>query len=72
MILPPLRRVEVAMTCNMNNFNDKEIAELVKTNPDTLKLEEIIRCFYDTKLNEKAIIYQAVRKPKSIKRTGSL
>jgi outer membrane protein OmpA-like peptidoglycan-associated protein len=61
MILPPLRRVEVAMTCNMNNFNDKEIAELVKTNPDTLKLEErLYGAFMTQKLNEKAIIYQAI------------
>lgn len=39
-ILPPLRRVEVTMRCNKNNFNDEQIAEYIESNPDTLNLNE--------------------------------
>ena len=39
-ILPPLRRVEVTMRCNKNNFNDEQIAEFIESNPDTLNLNE--------------------------------
>ena len=39
-ILPPLRRVEVSMVCNKNNFNDQQIYEMMKTNPDTLSTNE--------------------------------
>lgn len=39
-ILPPLRRVEVSMVCNKNDFNEQQICEMMKVNPDTLSLNE--------------------------------
>ena len=41
-ILPPLRRVEVTMRCNKNNFTDEQIRDLATTNPDTLNLNELL------------------------------
>lgn len=45
-ILPPLRRVEVTMNCNKNNFTDEQIRELASTNPDTLNLNELLYAAY--------------------------
>lgn len=39
-ILPPLRRVEVSMVCNKNDFNEQQICQMMKSNPDTLSLNE--------------------------------
>ena len=39
-ILPPLRRVEMSVTCNKNNYTDEEIVELVVTDPSKLTLNE--------------------------------
>ena len=39
-ILPPLRRAEIAITCNKNNFTDEEIVELVVKDPAKLNLNE--------------------------------
>lgn len=39
-ILPPLRRTEIAITCNKNNFTDEEIVELVVSDPSKLNLNE--------------------------------
>jgi len=39
-ILPPLRRVDMSVTCNKNNFTDEEIVELVVTDPSKLTLNE--------------------------------
>ncbi|MCL2290932.1 MAG: hypothetical protein FWC34_09575 [Bacteroidetes bacterium] len=39
-ILPPLRRAEIAITCNKNNYTDEEIVELVVKDPSKLTLNE--------------------------------
>lgn len=39
-ILPPLRRVEISMVCNKNNFNEEQICQMMRTNPDTLSTNE--------------------------------
>ncbi|MCQ2285384.1 MAG: hypothetical protein MJZ76_00720 [Bacteroidales bacterium] len=60
-ILPPLRRVEVTMRCNKNNFNDEQIAAMAKSNPDTLNLEELLYAAYMTKdAKEKMAIYTTI------------
>ena len=60
-ILPPLRRVEVAMVCNKNNFNDQQISEMMKTNPDTLSVnEKMYAAYMEQDLEKKASIYNAI------------
>ncbi len=60
-ILPPLRRFEVTMTCNKHLFDNDQIAEYVKTNPDTLNLEErLFGAFMTKDLDEKAEIYKEI------------
>jgi len=39
-ILPPLRRAEISVTCNKNNFTDEEIVKLVVSDPSKLNLNE--------------------------------
>lgn len=39
-ILPPLRRSEISLICNKNKYNDKEILELVFSDPKVLSLNE--------------------------------
>jgi outer membrane protein OmpA-like peptidoglycan-associated protein len=39
-ILPPLRRAEIAITCNKNNYTDEEIFELAKTDISKLTMNE--------------------------------
>lgn len=57
-ILPPLRRAEISMICNKNQFNDQQIAEFIKTNPDTLSLNERLYAAYMEKdLAKKKVIY---------------
>ena len=60
-ILPPLRRVEVAMVCNKNNFNDQQIKEMMNTNPDTLSVnEKMYAAYMEQDLEKKASIYNAI------------
>jgi tetratricopeptide (TPR) repeat protein len=58
-ILPKLRRSMINVNIDNIGYSDEELAELVKTNPDTLKLEEILYAATLTDdLNEKLAIYQ--------------
>jgi Flp pilus assembly protein TadD len=62
-ILPQLRRSQFAINVDKIGYSDEQIAELAKTNPDSLKLEEILYAATLTKdLNEKLAIYQAAAK----------
>src|SRR5574344_135745 len=62
-ILPPLRRAEISMVCNKNLFNDKQIAEYINSNPDTLSLNERLYAAYMEKdLAKKSAIYTAITK----------
>jgi tetratricopeptide (TPR) repeat protein len=58
-VLPKLRRSMINVNVDNIGYSDEELAELVKTNPDTLKLEEILYAATLTDdLNEKLAIYQ--------------
>ena len=60
-ILPQLRRAEVSMVCNKNMFNDEQIAQFVKSNPDTLSVNEKLYAAYMEKdLAKKEAIYKVV------------
>lgn len=60
-ILPPLRRVEVALVCNKNNFNDQQIAEKVISEPSVLTLNErLYAAAMEKDLNKKMAIYKAI------------
>jgi Flp pilus assembly protein TadD len=41
-ILPKLRRSVMTLNVEVTGYSDEELADLVKSNPDTLKLEEIL------------------------------
>jgi len=49
-ILPPLRRAEIAVTCNKNNFTDEEIVELAVSDISKLNINE--RLFAASKIDE--------------------
>jgi tetratricopeptide (TPR) repeat protein len=58
-ILPKLRRSMINVNVDNIGYSDEEIAELARTNPDALKLEEILYAAKLTDdLNEKLTIYQ--------------
>lgn len=58
-ILPKLRRSEVRLVYEVNGYSDEELAELSKSNPDTLKIEEILKAATLTSdLNEQLRIYR--------------
>lgn len=58
-ILPKLRRSEVRLVYEVNGYSDEELIELSKTNPDTLKIEEILKAATLTNdLNEQLRIYR--------------
>lgn len=60
-ILPPLRRVEVSLVCNKNNYNDEQIAELVVSDPSKLNLNErLYAAAKEQDLNKKMDIYKAI------------
>ena len=42
MILPPLRRAEISIVYNKNNFNDAEILEFATSNPGILSANELL------------------------------
>jgi tetratricopeptide (TPR) repeat protein len=58
-VLPKLRRSMLNINVDKIGYSDEEIVELVKTNPDTLNLEEILYAATLTEdLEEKLAIYQ--------------
>jgi tetratricopeptide (TPR) repeat protein len=58
-VLPKLRRSMLNINVDKIGYSDEEIAELVKTNPDTLNLEEILYAASLTEdLEEKLAIYK--------------
>jgi len=60
-ILPPLRRAEMAITCNKNNFTDEEILALAKSNPAKLNTnEKLYAAALTNDLTEKAKFYKKV------------
>jgi len=57
-ILPPLRRAEIAITCNKNNFTDAEISELALTEPYKLSAnEKMYAAALNQNLDDKETIY---------------
>jgi len=57
-ILPPLRRVEIAITCNKNNYTDEEIAALALTEPTKLSAnEKMYAAALNSNLDDKETIY---------------
>ena len=57
-ILPPLRRAEISLVCNKNTFNDQQISELMKSNPDTLSTnEKLYAASMEQDLNKKEEMY---------------
>ena len=57
-ILPPLRRAEIAVTCNKNNYTDEEISELALTDPTKLTAnEKMYAAALNNDLNDKETIY---------------
>jgi outer membrane protein OmpA-like peptidoglycan-associated protein len=53
-ILPPLRRTEIAITCNKNDYTDEEIFELAKTDISKLSVnEQLFAASKTTDLKEK-------------------
>jgi outer membrane protein OmpA-like peptidoglycan-associated protein len=61
MILPPLRRAEIAITCNKNNYTDEEIFELAKEDISKLNAnEKMYAASHETDLVEKVIIYDDI------------
>lgn len=57
-VLPPLRRVEVGMRCNKNDYTDQQIAEMIYTDPDALSLnEKLYAASMEQDLSKKAQIY---------------
>jgi len=57
-ILPPLRRAEIAITCNKNNYTDAEIAELALTEPYKLSAnEKLYAAALNDNLDDKETIY---------------
>ena len=68
-ILPPLRRAEVSMVFNKNNFNDEQIVALINTNPDTLSLNErLYAASLTDDVNKKEAIYSAIIADESVQK----
>jgi outer membrane protein OmpA-like peptidoglycan-associated protein len=61
MILPPLRRSEITLVCNKNNFNDEQILHFAIANPDTLSVNEKLYAAFLTKdVAKKETIYSEI------------
>lgn len=59
-ILPKLRRAKLALAIDVIGYSDEELQNLANTNPDTLKVEEILyAASLTSSLDEKLAIYQA-------------
>lgn len=58
-IFPKLRRAEIKTNYDLTGYSDEELKAISVSNPDTLKLEEILFCatLYDD-LNEKLRVYK--------------
>ena len=62
-ILPPLRRAEIAVVCNKNNYTDEELFELAVTDPSKLNTnEKLYAAFKNTDLIEQEKIYSSITK----------
>lgn len=60
-ILPPLRRAEISLVYNKNQYNDQEIMKLATTNPEKLNLNERLYAASLAQSNAtKADIYTAI------------
>jgi Tfp pilus assembly protein PilF len=60
-ILPPLRRAEIAVVCNKNNYTDEEIIELASSDPSKLTLnEKLYAAFKKDDVAEKGKIYNGI------------
>ena len=60
-ILPPLRRAEISLVYNKNQYNDQEIMKLATTNPEKLTLNERLYAASLAQSNAtKADIYTAI------------
>jgi len=60
-ILPPLRRAEIGITCNKNNYTDEEIKEFALSDPSKLSAnEKMYAAALNTELNVKEIIYKDI------------
>lgn len=62
-IFPSLRRSLITITYDIEGYSDAELLALGKSNPDQLKLEEILKAATLTEnLNEKLAMYNAAKK----------
>ncbi len=62
-VLPQLRRSQINFVYDLTGYSDEELTALVKSNPDTLKLEELLFAATLTDdLNEKMRIYKEVER----------
>jgi len=60
-ILPPLRRTQIKVVYDLTGYSDEELIALSKSNPDTLKVEELLFTATLTEdLNEKLRLYKEV------------
>jgi Tfp pilus assembly protein PilF len=62
-VLPQLRRSQINLVYDLTGYSDEELTALAKSNPDTLKLEELLFSATLTQdLNEKLRIYKEVER----------
>ncbi|GAA0875820.1 tetratricopeptide repeat protein [Wandonia haliotis] len=62
-VLPQLRRSQINFVYDLTGYSDEELTALAKTNPDTLKVEELLFAATLTDdLNEKLRIYKEVER----------
>ena len=62
-ILPPLRRAEIAVVCNKNNYTDEEIIVLASEDPSKLTLnEKLYAAFKNEDVTKKGEIYNGIVK----------
>ncbi len=74
-ILPPLRRSKLTVKVDKNGYSDAELLQLADSNPDTLKLEEILyTANLVTDLNKKAALYKkaAAKFPTDVRANNNL
>ena len=62
-IFPMLRRAEIVVTYDLEGFSDEELKSIAVSNPDSLKVDELIQAAKVTEDNEtKVLIYTAASK----------
>ena len=58
-----LRRAEIVVTYDLEGFSDEELKSIAVSNPDSLKVDELIQAAKVTEDNEtKVLIYTAASK----------